>query len=173
MSQSFSYWHQKHIPQDISSSLKSHTTHSRLCHTHTHRQVIYWSLVSPARRQGPGYHSAISAGLITPLPFPPLPTWLCTSSRPIRKVLCNGFRKPHCIRSVVRMCFLLPDEARENRVGRGGYICVCVCVWKHAISHQIIGICHNFYERCAGEPLQRHKLFNRDVPVWKSDCGAY
>lgn len=121
-------------------------------------------MLPPASLQGPGNLSSLPCQTRCPFLFPPLPTWLCTFSCPRQQVLCNSFlRKPHCIRSVVRKCLLLPDGAGEIREE--------LSVWKQAISQRSNGICQYFSERIA--PLLQGGscgLLDSKMQPWHCRC---
>lgn len=106
------------LPPEIHSNLK-------VCHPSitTLRHVICWSYVSsqPSRARISLCHLCQTHYLF---PFPPLPTWLCTSSCPRHQHLCNRFlRKPHCIRLVVSKYLLLPDRTGERGGKERIYLC--------------------------------------------------
>lgn len=117
-------------------TVDTHTSHFCLCHTltytQTHAESGHLLITEWQRVSGESSGARISrlchlCWTHYPLPLPPLPTWLCTSSCPRHKILCNCLlRKPHCIRLVVRKCLLLLDRAGATRgeVGGKGFICV-------------------------------------------------
>lgn len=134
MSRSFSYRHQKHIPQDNSSSLNhsqyTHTLHFPLTHTQRDRSSADDSMAACLWRVIRGRHSP--AGLIIRVHSHHFPDTKSYVTAYLGSHIALGWWSESA-------CFCLTEQETVEGGGRD------LSVWKQAISHQRTSICHCYY----------------------------